>query len=198
MFEKPAVYLIVHRDTGRVYVGSTSNLSKRWSRHRIELRNGTHRNRHLQAAWNRYGEAAFDWRVLAIIEPDQRFWLEQRAVDALKACDPAHGFNKAEDVQAAYGSRGHAQTPEHRRRLSESNKKAKPAHQVGARCIHGHVKDGTYTKKKANGTVKIRCQECERRSARERDRRRQGIPVDKPLGVHFHRRTSGGRDAADR
>jgi hypothetical protein len=93
MRERPAVYLIVHRDTQRVYVGSTANLSNR------------------------------QW------------------------------------------------TAEQRARISEANKRSKPLHQPGDQCIRGHIKDGTYVKIKPNGSVKIRCQECERIGARERARR---------------------------
>lgn len=186
------MYLIVHRASGRAYVGSTTNLSKRWSRHRAGLIAGTHKNRHLQAAWNLYGPGAFDWRVLAVIEPSQRIWLEQRAIDVLHACNPEYGFNKEATAGATRGRRGQECSPTHRQRLSESNKAAKPAHQVGSRCPQGHIKDGTYLRRKANGTVKVRCQECERGKARDRQRQRLGIPLDRPPGNYKRRERDAG------
>lgn len=208
MFERPAVYLIEHTATGRVYVGSTSNLSKRWSRHRQELRDGKHRNRHLQAAWDLYGGDAFRWRVLAVIEPSQRIWLEQRAIDALDACNPEHGFNKAREAGVSYGARGRVWTEEQRAAASAYWKHRRPAgwrppglaeadglpdDSPGLRCRKGHVKDGTYTRTRTNGSVQVRCQVCAREDARDRQRRKLGIPADHPPGKHFNRRASGAR-----
>lgn len=188
MTERPGVYAIVHVGTGRVYVGSTSNLSKRWSRHRQELRDGTHRNAHLQAAWNLYGEDAFEWRVLVIIEPSERIWFEQRVIDAWKVTDPDRGFNGASIAGASYGGTGRIWTDEQRLKASETQKTIKPAQGPGAVCRHGHVKDGSYSVRRANGSIKIKCQECERTSARERQRRLRGIPTDHPIGKHYNRR----------
>lgn len=188
MFERPAVYLIEHVASGRVYVGSAANPSKRWSRHRSELVRGIHRNKHLQAAWTLYGAEGFRWRVLAVIEPSMRIWLEQRAIDALEATNPERGFNKAAIAGVSYGGTGHTWTPEQRAYLSALNKLAKPLHQPGTKCPRGHVKDGTYTRKRRNGSVAIRCQECERQAARDRVRRQRGIPLDHPRYKHFNRR----------
>lgn len=80
MTEKPGIYAIRHLESGKVYVGSASNISKRWSRHRKELHAGTHKNKHLQAAWNKYGEEAFVFEVLELtIELDAReqFWIDK-------------------------------------------------------------------------------------------------------------------------
>ena len=171
MHEKPAVYLIVHCNSQRVYVGSTSNLSKRLSAHRLNLLRGTHPNRHLQAAWDLYGADAFEWKVLAYIDADKRIWLEQRAIDYFDATDPDKGFNKEAIAGVTRGALGRKWTVEQLARISQANKRAKPSHQPGDQCIHGHIKDGTYVKIRSNGSIKIRCQECERIGARERARR---------------------------
>ena len=39
-------------------------MPERLSVHKRELRKGTHSNRHLQCAWNKYGENAFSFVVL--------------------------------------------------------------------------------------------------------------------------------------
>lgn len=61
-----AIYRILCLVSGRVYIGQTmSNPARRWSEHKCALRHGRHSNPHLQAAWNKYGEQAFDFSVLA-------------------------------------------------------------------------------------------------------------------------------------
>lgn len=114
--EKPGIYSIRHGESGRVYVGSASNISKRWSRHRAELRNGTHRNIHLQAAWAKYGEAAFEFAIVELT--DDLTAREQHWMDTLKAY--AEGFNLC---PVARSSRGREITEVERQKLSESQKR---------------------------------------------------------------------------
>lgn len=77
------IYAIVNTVTGRKYIGSTAKLSKRWNDHRFHLRHGSHRNRHLQSAWRKYGEAAFAFVQLeAVIEDGQLIPREQYHLDA--------------------------------------------------------------------------------------------------------------------
>lgn len=60
------VYSILNIKNGKEYIGGAyRSFSKRWRDHKNQLRRGTHHNRHLQAAWNKYGEA---WFVFDIIE----------------------------------------------------------------------------------------------------------------------------------
>jgi group I intron endonuclease len=184
-----------------MYVGSTSNISKRWSRHRQELSDGTHRNKHLQAAWAKYGAEAFDWRILELCPAEVRIEREQHYIDHHDLTDPSKGFNKAAQAGVSYGGVGRQWTDEQRAAASAYWKQRRPAGWLPAArraegegrdpskvCPQGHVKDGTYTKKRHNGSVKVLCQECERKAARERERKKRGIPLDHPRGKHFNRR----------
>lgn len=59
------VYKITNTVNGKVYIGSTTiGFKNRWATHRNELRNRRHCNKHLQRAWNKYGENAFSFEVL--------------------------------------------------------------------------------------------------------------------------------------
>lgn len=61
----PGVYMILHVASDTRYVGSSiSTIAQRFGTHRYTLRNNKHRNPHLQAAWNKYGEDAFAFLVL--------------------------------------------------------------------------------------------------------------------------------------
>jgi len=61
------IYAIVQRGTGRLYIGCSVNIERRWRRHREDLRAGTHHSRTLQRAWKKHGPGAFDWVVVEIV-----------------------------------------------------------------------------------------------------------------------------------
>jgi group I intron endonuclease len=63
-----AVYQIRNLVSGSFYIGSTTNLYERWRTHRKKLRSDTHPNKHLQATWNKHGEEAFRFEILAEFE----------------------------------------------------------------------------------------------------------------------------------
>jgi predicted GIY-YIG superfamily endonuclease len=59
------VYKITNTANGKVYIGSTAtDMDGRWKTHRSALRLGKHYNRHLQRAWNTYGEQSFTFEVV--------------------------------------------------------------------------------------------------------------------------------------
>lgn len=67
------IYLIVNHANGKVYVGSTHvNFYDRWKHHTENLRNQKHNNVYLQHAWNKYGEAMFEFMVLEEIEDESK------------------------------------------------------------------------------------------------------------------------------
>ena len=100
------VYTITHARSGRVYVGSSVLISRRWNTHRWLLRRGQHPNIHLQRAWTRYGESAFDW---AIVEPlDAGADLaaaEQMWIDRQRATNPDGVFNFLPTAGSRLGSK---------------------------------------------------------------------------------------------
>jgi group I intron endonuclease len=76
-----------------MYVGSTLNLRNRWYRHRLTLRRGDHPNPHLQRAWSKYGEAAFEISVLELADPADLLLAEQSWLDRLGCANRHVGFN---------------------------------------------------------------------------------------------------------
>jgi len=59
------IYAITNTVNGKVYLGRTLRIRARWNEHRSDLRCDTHRNPKLQNAWNKYGEEAFAFSVVA-------------------------------------------------------------------------------------------------------------------------------------
>jgi group I intron endonuclease len=77
------IYKIINIVNNKFYVGSAVDLKRRKTRHFSELRTGKHNNRHLQAAWVKYGEQAFVFVVVEELQPDadllaaENVWLRE-------------------------------------------------------------------------------------------------------------------------
>ncbi len=106
---KSGIYAITHRATGRKYVGSTVNRVKRWSQHRARLRRGRHHSKPLQNAWTKYGEAAFLFELIELVDdPAKLIEREQFWIDALQA--RGHGYNVGPVAGSPLGVRQSAET----------------------------------------------------------------------------------------
>jgi group I intron endonuclease len=77
------IYKIINVVNNKFYVGSAVDLKRRKTRHFSELRNGKHNNKHLQAAWLKYGEQAFVFVVVEALPDDadllaaENVWLKE-------------------------------------------------------------------------------------------------------------------------
>lgn len=58
------VYKITNTNNRRVYIGQSANISRRFSRHRWELKHNRHTDARLQADWNLYGSSVFTFDVI--------------------------------------------------------------------------------------------------------------------------------------
>lgn len=71
------VYAITNKINGKVYVGSSADIEKRWNYHRRELSKNSHKNKHLQNAWNKYGENNFEFTIVEACEKEEQYAVEQ-------------------------------------------------------------------------------------------------------------------------
>lgn len=90
---KSGVYKIVHRESGKCYVGSSYMIQRRWNRHVRELNSGKHPNVRLQNAWSKYGENSFDFLVIEHAPESMVVQREQYWMDCLNAVQD--GYNIA-------------------------------------------------------------------------------------------------------
>jgi group I intron endonuclease len=105
------VYMIEHTASGKKYVGSAAkSFSRRWHTHRSRLRNGTHHSRHLQAAWDKYGEEAFVFRIVEPCLPEHATGVEQVFIDWYKSTDREFGYNIAPVAGSCLGIKRTAET----------------------------------------------------------------------------------------
>jgi group I intron endonuclease len=54
--------------TGTVLYGQSVDMPRRFKEHRSRAIRGAHENPHFQAAWNKYGESAFVWSIVEVVE----------------------------------------------------------------------------------------------------------------------------------
>lgn len=80
---QPGIYEVVNTISGSRYVGSAVCIGQRWKSHRSALRNQKKAPPKLQRAWDKYGEAAFDFRVLEFCGRDVLLAREQFYIDTL-------------------------------------------------------------------------------------------------------------------
>lgn len=76
------IYSICCLNTGKLYVGSSVNISKRVKQHSSELARGIHKNIYLQRAWNKYGGNSFRFNLIDLVnsapdlEDKESFWIK--------------------------------------------------------------------------------------------------------------------------
>ena len=62
------IYMISNVYNGRMYIGQTKNVKRRWQKHKQLLNNNKHNSKLFQEDWNIYGEDAFELIVFGDFE----------------------------------------------------------------------------------------------------------------------------------
>lgn len=92
---KAGVYALRNTVIGRVYVGSSMNIEKRWNTHLATFRAGK-QSPALQEDWNRHGEESFILTVLEIINEPTSSALEaaeHRWLEHIRSTTPETPYN---------------------------------------------------------------------------------------------------------
>lgn len=110
--QQVGIYGIV--GASRIYIGSSTNLRKRYVNHVSQLRRNVHHNSHLQNAWNKYGEDAFEFVVLEECAIEQLIEREQHWLDTT--------LDKYNHHLSANSVAGHTPSDEVRKKISETLK----------------------------------------------------------------------------
>jgi len=104
------IYKITNLVNGKVYIGQSRDIEKRWNKHRWASHNS-----HLRAALDKYGFENFSFEILEETTQDTLNEREEYYVKLYEATDPLRGYNKIEG-----GIQGRP-TIESRKRMSESH-----------------------------------------------------------------------------
>lgn len=135
------IYKIINAANDKFYIGSAVSLRKRKARHFSELRHGKHNNRHLQRAWDKYGEQVFVFVVVELVEDrDQLLAAENRwlkghvgepycynigrdatapSLGMTGELSPTWGRKRTPEELAAQSWRGKAHRPESKERIRQ-------------------------------------------------------------------------------
>lgn len=120
---RSGVYAIRNTTNGRAYYGSTCDWYRRRYTHRRDLRLGKHHCQYLQRAWNKYGEEAFEFVLLADVPRELLFDEEAKLLRS-----SPDKYNTGTAAGAAFLGRRH--TEEARRKMSEIQKRRAALHPV--------------------------------------------------------------------
>ena len=83
------IYKIECKANSKIYVGRTCNYTRRKLEHFRYLRKGKHCNKHLQSAFNKYGEDKFEFSVIeettsACVKERELYWFNKFKEDSLR------------------------------------------------------------------------------------------------------------------
>ncbi len=116
--------MIRNKSDGRIYVGQSANCAKREMQHIRALRRGDHRNIRLQRAFQRDGEAAFEFSVIeycdqSIITEREQFWIDANSIlyNICPAGGSSLGVKRSDETRAKQsamkkGKTGRVMSPE--------------------------------------------------------------------------------------
>lgn len=160
------IYAIYNVVSDKMYVGKSTQISRRWRDHLKDLRGGYHKNGYLQASWNKHGSEAFIFGVLEEVPTGHFTLLGQREshwVSALDTTSRGHGYNLA-----LVGSDGIATaSPETRARQRASHLGVKMSAEriANSAAAHRGLKRSNQTKAKmsaANTGQRMTIDQCEK------------------------------------
>lgn len=138
--------------SGRIYIGSAVNFTKRWTMRRHDLRKGTHHCEPLQAAHDKYGMAALRFNKILICERRHLLLYEQLLIDAhsreaiYNTCYIAGNregtrHSTATRVKMSESQTGRKASPETRAKLSRAKLDVPKPSNLSGHCGVSHFRD---------------------------------------------------------
>lgn len=104
------IYKIQNKRNGKIYIGQSIHIEQRFDEHLDSLRKNKHHNRHLQFAYNKYGEAAFAFTIIQICDECDLDFYENKYI--IEFDSVSNGYN------LTYGGDSSERSEETRKRLS--------------------------------------------------------------------------------
>lgn len=90
----PGIYRITCKENGKVYVGSSVDVTDRWKNHLIDLILNRHHNKDIQDDFHRYGYPSFTFEIITFVKDVSKLKeIEQSEID--KVFDRRLRYNKA-------------------------------------------------------------------------------------------------------
>lgn len=102
--KRSGVYAVINNKNGKLYIGSSKNLRRRYLDHSWALRMQRHHNRFLQSAFNLQGIGDFVFYVLEYCENEIKFDREQYYIDKYQSYKDENGYNLTEHVEKTFNA----------------------------------------------------------------------------------------------
>lgn len=93
MEKKCGIYCIENTIDHKKYIGLSRDIQRRWLEHCSELKRGVHDNIYLQRAWDKYGEAVFEFCILEECREEELSEREKYYISSLNSLSHDHGYN---------------------------------------------------------------------------------------------------------
>lgn len=113
-YKKIGIYIIKNAINNKMYIGQSVDIGRRWRQHQRELNEGVHRNKHLQRAWDCYGETNFIFDILELCDKNELNDKELFYINKYNSNDYNCGYNIC-----GGGDSVHTFADETKRKLSE-------------------------------------------------------------------------------
>ena len=137
------IYGIFNTTNSKVLVGSSVNVWNRWRQHRLGVKKNDHGNPYFQAAWNKYGESCFEFRILEECPENMLLIREDAWMKYYHSMDMVHGYNTKgacrpnpsdeSKKKMSVAKKGKPISIEHRRNIGLSRKGTKRSAETIAR-----------------------------------------------------------------
>lgn len=93
--KRSGIYKITNVENGKVYIGSSVDINRRWWEHRSRLKYKRHGNDHLLSAWSKYGKEKFHFCIIEECLKDhfkerESYWIRHYNSD-----NREFGYNKS-------------------------------------------------------------------------------------------------------
>lgn len=117
------IYCIQNTINQKKYIGLSTNIEQRLKDHLISLRNKNteKENEHFIRSFHKYGEDAFQARIIIVCDQNILAPMEQYLIKIFKTYNPKFGYNKT------LGGERNQPTIETRKKMSKSHKGKKPS-----------------------------------------------------------------------
>ena len=87
------IYQIKNKINGKIYIGSSINVERRFKEHKKLLSHNKHPNKHLQLSWKKYGESNFTFILLEEVLVESLLTKEQYYIDSYQSYNNDIGYN---------------------------------------------------------------------------------------------------------
>ena len=87
------IYMIRNKINDKVYIGQSIHIQNRLDGHKRELRKGRHDSRHLQFAWDKYGEENFEFLSICECRKEKLNEMEQYYILCFESYLSDFGYN---------------------------------------------------------------------------------------------------------